>query len=72
MILAFATADLKIRVFSDRGWWFLLGSAIASVLSPCTYAGRRLRWFLAVRCGVPRPGVRSRSASSSGPPSSRR
>ena len=32
MILAFATADPKIQVFSDRGWWFLLGSAIASVL----------------------------------------
>ena len=32
VILAFATADPKIQVFSDRGWWFLLGSAIASVL----------------------------------------
>ena len=32
VILAFATADPKIEVFSDRGWWFLLGSAIASVL----------------------------------------
>lgn len=32
VILAFATADPKIQVFSDRGWWFLLGSAIASAL----------------------------------------
>ncbi|WP_310530072.1 MFS transporter, partial [Nocardioides sp.] len=32
VILAFATADPKIQVFSDRGWWFLLGSAMASVL----------------------------------------
>jgi MFS family permease len=32
VILAFATADPKIQVFSDRGWWFLLGSTIASVL----------------------------------------
>ena len=32
VILAFATADPKIQVFSDRGWWFLLGSAVASVL----------------------------------------
>ena len=32
VILAFATADPKIQVFSDRGWWFLLGSAIASVI----------------------------------------
>lgn len=32
VILAFATADPKIQVFSDQGWWFLLGSAVASVL----------------------------------------
>jgi hypothetical protein len=32
VILAFATADPKIQVFSDSGWWFLLGSSIASVL----------------------------------------
>lgn len=32
VILAFATADPKIQVFSDRGWWFLLGSVIASAL----------------------------------------
>ncbi|QIK76320.1 MFS transporter [Nocardioides piscis] len=32
VILAFATADPKIQVFSDQGWWFLLGSAIAAVL----------------------------------------
>jgi MFS family permease len=32
VILAFATADPKVQVFSDQGWWFLLGSAVASVL----------------------------------------
>ena len=31
IILAFATADPKIQVFSDRGLWYLLGSAIAAV-----------------------------------------
>ena len=30
VILAFATADPKIQVFSDRGVWYLLGSAIAT------------------------------------------
>ena len=32
VILAFATADPKIQVFSDQGGWFLLGSAVAWVL----------------------------------------
>ncbi|PUA79677.1 MFS transporter [Nocardioides currus] len=32
VILAFATADPKVQVFSDQGWWFLLGSLVASVL----------------------------------------
>jgi MFS family permease len=32
VILAFATADPKVQVFSDQGVWFLLGSAVASVL----------------------------------------
>ncbi len=31
VILAFATADPKIQVFSDRGLWYLLGSAVAAV-----------------------------------------
>ena len=31
MILAFATADPKVQVFSDQGGWYLLGSAIATV-----------------------------------------
>ena len=31
VILAFATADPKIQVFSDRGVWYLLGSALATV-----------------------------------------
>jgi MFS family permease len=30
VILAFATADPKVQVFSDQGWWYLLGSAIAA------------------------------------------
>jgi MFS family permease len=32
VILAFATADPKVQVFSDQGLWFLLGSAVAAVL----------------------------------------
>jgi MFS family permease len=31
VILAFATADPRIQVFSDQGLWFLLGSAVAAV-----------------------------------------
>jgi MFS family permease len=31
IILAFATADPEVQVFSDQGPWFLLGSAIAAV-----------------------------------------
>lgn len=32
VILAFATADPEVQVFSDQGPWFLLGSAVAAVL----------------------------------------
>ena len=32
VILAFATADPKVQVFSDQGLWYLLGSAVATVL----------------------------------------
>jgi len=32
VILAFATADPKIQVFSDQGLWYLAGSAVATVL----------------------------------------
>jgi MFS family permease len=32
VILAFATADPKVQVFSDQGRWFLLGSAVAAAL----------------------------------------
>ena len=31
VILAFATADPKIEVFSEQGWWYLLGAAIGTV-----------------------------------------
>lgn len=31
VILAFATADPKIEVFSDQGWWYLLGAAVGAV-----------------------------------------
>lgn len=31
VILAFATADPRVQVFSDQGVWFLLGSAVAAV-----------------------------------------
>ncbi|MCW2767293.1 MAG: major facilitator superfamily 1 [Nocardioides sp.] len=30
VILAFATADPKVQVFSDQGLWYLLGSAVAT------------------------------------------
>ncbi len=30
VILAFATADPKIEVFSEQGWWYLLGAAIGT------------------------------------------
>ncbi|KRF34355.1 MFS transporter [Nocardioides sp. Soil805] len=32
VILAFATADPKVQVFSDQGLWFLLGSAVSAAL----------------------------------------
>ena len=32
IILAFATADPKVQVFSDRGVWYLVGAAVAAVL----------------------------------------
>jgi MFS family permease len=32
VILAFATADPEVQVFSDQGWWYLLGSAVGLVL----------------------------------------
>ena len=31
VILAFATADPKVQVFSDQGLWYLLGAAVATV-----------------------------------------
>ncbi|MFC4784733.1 MFS transporter [Nocardioides sp. MAHUQ-72] len=31
VILAFATADPKVQVFSDQGGWYLLGAAVAAV-----------------------------------------
>ena len=31
VILAFATADPKVQVFSDQGRWYLLGAAVASL-----------------------------------------
>jgi len=32
VILAFATADPRVQVFSDRGIWYLVGSGLAAVL----------------------------------------
>ncbi len=32
VVLAFATADPRVQVFSDQGRWFLLGAAVATVL----------------------------------------
>jgi len=31
VILAFATADPKVQVFSDQGLWYLLGAALAAI-----------------------------------------
>ncbi len=31
VILAFATADPAVELFADQGWWYLLGSALATV-----------------------------------------
>jgi hypothetical protein len=31
VILAFATADPKVQVFSDQGLWYLVGSAVATI-----------------------------------------
>ncbi|GCD89426.1 MFS transporter [Nocardioides sp. LS1] len=31
VILAFATADPKVQVFSDQGLWYLLGAAVAAI-----------------------------------------
>lgn len=30
VILAFATADVKVEIFAEQGWWYLLGSAVAA------------------------------------------
>ena len=60
VILAFATADPEVQVFSDQGLWYLLGSAAGRRWpSCCTCAAPRRRWCRAARCGVPRPGGRS-------------
>ena len=51
VILAFATADPQVQVFSDRGLWYLLGSARRRRrLRRCTCAGPRRRWSPAARC----------------------
>ncbi len=31
VILAFATADPKVQVFADQGWWYLLGALLATL-----------------------------------------
>ncbi len=31
VVLAFATGDPKVQVFSERGWWYLAASAVAAV-----------------------------------------
>lgn len=32
VILAFATADVKVEVFAEQGWWYLLGAGVALLL----------------------------------------
>ena len=57
MILAFATADPKVQVFSDQGGWYLLGSASRPSPSCSTCAAPTHPWSPAARCGVRRPGA---------------
>ena len=58
VILAFATADPKVQVFSDQGPWYLLGAAVAAVgFWCCTCAAPTRRWSRAARCGVRLPGA---------------
>ena len=60
VILAFATADPQVQVFSDQGLWYLLGSrGRDGRLRASTCAGRRRRWSRAARSAVRRPGARS-------------
>ncbi len=66
VILAFATADPAVQVFSDQGLWYLLGSAIATArFRRSTCVAPRRRCSPEARCAVRRPGARSSSASSS-------
>ena len=67
VILAFATADPEVQVFSDRGLWYLLGSALATVAFVVHLRRAEAPLSPAARCGVPRPGARCWSASSSAP-----
>ena len=59
VILAFATADPKVEVFSAQGRWYLLGSR-RSRRSPSssTCAAPPTRWSRAARCGARRRGAR--------------
>jgi MFS family permease len=55
VILAFATADVKVEVFADQGWWYLLGAAVATVAFV-------LHLRRAERPLVPRGALRARPA----------
>ena len=69
VILAFATADPQVQVFSDQGLWYLLGSRRRrGRCSCCTCRAPSARWSRAARFVVRRPGARCWSASSSARP----
>ncbi len=71
IILAFATADPEVQVFSDQGPWFLLGSAVALVAFLAHLGRAESPLIPAARSAACRRGARCWSASSSAPRSSR-
>ncbi len=67
VVLAFATADPEVQVFSPLGLWLLAGGAAPRRCSWRDNARRRFRSYLVVRCARPPRGEPSWSASSSAP-----
>ncbi len=58
VVLAFATADPKIEVFSEQGLWYLLGAALGRWACSGTYGVPRIRSCPVGRCEGRPPGVR--------------
>ena len=67
VILAFATADPQVQVFSDRGLWYLLGGAVGAVAFGAAPAPRRAPLSRAAPCACAGMGRARWSASSSAP-----